>query len=108
MSTPRHLTPPTDAGPRPRVTRPAHVAPFAAPSSGDAAMNAFDAPPVPASGRLLTEKHAAAYLAVAPDTLRTWRSRRTGPAFVRLGLRVRYRLADLDAWVAEKTASAAA
>ena len=48
---------------------------------------------------LLTEKHAADFLTVSVPTLRRWRRRRSGPAFVQLSSkRIAYRPADLDAW----------
>jgi excisionase family DNA binding protein len=52
---------------------------------------------------LLTPDDAAAYLGALPvRTLERWRYAGTGPAFVRVGKHVRYRLADLDAWIAER------
>ena len=42
---------------------------------------------------------AAAALGLSPATLRKYRVRGGGPAFVRLGSRVVYRRADLEAWV---------
>lgn len=41
-------------------------------------------------------KDAAAYLGVAPGTLRTWRHRRVGPKSFRLGGRIVYRRRALD------------
>jgi len=38
-------------------------------------------------------------LGVSQRTLREWRYFRTGPAFVVLGGRIRYRSDDLDTWV---------
>ncbi|MBA9003775.1 helix-turn-helix transcriptional regulator [Thermomonospora cellulosilytica] len=43
---------------------------------------------------------AAAYLGVAKQTLANWRSTGRGPKFSRRGRVVRYRWADLDAWMA--------
>lgn len=54
---------------------------------------------------LLTPVAAAERLAVAPATLERWRVRRQGPAFVKLGRLVRYRVADLDAFVQASLAS---
>ena len=48
----------------------------------------------------LATADAAAYLGVAEKTLANWRGRRQGPAYVRAGARVVYRVADLDAWLA--------
>lgn len=43
---------------------------------------------------------AAAYLRLSSSILNKWRVAGSGPAFVKLGRRVVYALADLDAWVA--------
>ena len=48
---------------------------------------------------LVNESDASAYLEVAAQTLRNWRSIGRGPRFVKQGRRVMYRLADLDRWV---------
>lgn len=42
---------------------------------------------------------AAGYLGISRKTLEDWRWRRLGPAYARLGRRVIYRKADLDAFV---------
>lgn len=54
-------------------------------------------------GGILTVDQAAAYLSIPKATLYTWRTRRAGfgPRAVKLGGCLRYRRADLDAWVAE-------
>lgn len=63
--------------------------------------------PPPAAGvpeqTLLTPEAAATRLAVSPATLERWRVRREGPPFVKLGRLVRYRGADLDAYVRAHT-----
>lgn len=46
---------------------------------------------------------AAAYLGLAKNTLEKMRSEGRGPRYVRLGNRVFYRRADLDAYVAACT-----
>ncbi len=51
---------------------------------------------------LIDEDEAARLLAVSPRTLATWRVRARGPAFVKVGGAVRYRLADLEAYVASR------
>ena len=56
------------------------------------------------SRELLDEKAAADLLQLAPGTLSVWRS--TGRyciPFVKVGRRVRYRRADLEAWLASRT-----
>lgn len=44
----------------------------------------------------LNTEEAAAYLRLAPATLVTWRSRRQGPQFSKLGGRIVYSREDLD------------
>jgi len=58
-----------------------------------------------AAYRLLTSDEAALLLGVPVATLRTWRSRRRGygPRAVQVGGSIRYRLADLLAWIEEHT-----
>ncbi len=53
------------------------------------------------SDPLLSTFQAADYLGVPRQTLSVWRSRKppTGPAHMRVGKHVRYRLSDLDAWL---------
>ena len=49
---------------------------------------------------IYTEPETADLLRVQPSTLERWRREGTGPTYVRLGGRVvRYRQADLDAWL---------
>lgn len=53
---------------------------------------------------LLDEKQAAEHLTVSPGTLSVWRSTgRYNLPFVKIGRMVRYRLTDLDAWVAGRS-----
>lgn len=50
--------------------------------------------------RTMTTQQAAEYLGFSTVSLKRWRSKGTGPTFIRLGTRrVRYRQEDLDAWV---------
>ncbi|MBU1664280.1 MAG: helix-turn-helix domain-containing protein [Gammaproteobacteria bacterium] len=59
---------------------------------------------VQASRDLLDEKAAGDYLTVAPGTLSVWRSTgRYNLPFLKVGRMVRYRRADLDAWLANRT-----
>lgn len=54
-------------------------------------------------------KAAAKYVGVDPRTLEGYRSRGGGPDFVRISARlVRYRKADLDDWLNERTVTTAA
>ncbi len=53
---------------------------------------------------LLDEKHAAEILDVAPGTLSVWRSTgRYALPFLKVGRKVRYRHADLLAWLDSRT-----
>ncbi len=52
---------------------------------------------------LIDEKQAAEHLTVSPGTLSVWRSTcRYNLPFVKVGRAVRYRIADLDAWLATR------
>lgn len=65
--------------------------------------------PLPTTGDLLDEKEAAALLALRVSTLRNWRALRKGPRFVKVGQRlVRYRRADLEAFIAGDAGEGAA
>jgi excisionase family DNA binding protein len=52
---------------------------------------------------LLTPDEAAAYLRLAPSTLKAWRARDFGPAWTPVGSLVRYQRRELDRWLAENT-----
>lgn len=52
---------------------------------------------------LLDEATAARMLGVKPGTLRNWRFRRIGPAYVKIGRRPMYRPRALDAWLDRRT-----
>ena len=63
---------------------------------------------LPDPGDLLDEKEVAAILKCGINTLRNWRSLKKGPPFVKVGERlVRYRRADLAAFVTGDTSKAA-
>jgi len=54
--------------------------------------------------RLLTRKEAAELLRVKPQTLATWHcAGRYSLPVVKVGRSVRYRLADLEHWLAKRT-----
>lgn len=54
--------------------------------------------------KLLAPEEAAALLGVSAGTLSVWRSTgRYALAFVKVGRRVKYRLSDLEAWLALRT-----
>lgn len=48
---------------------------------------------------LLTTDDLASYLAVPRQTLAYWRCRGDGPPFLKVGRHVRYRHADIEAWL---------
>lgn len=48
---------------------------------------------------MLDTEAAADVLGLRPQTLNEWRCRRVGPSFAKLGRAVRYRYADLVAWI---------
>lgn len=53
------------------------------------------------TARLLTPKQAAEFLSVPQGTLAQWRSQSRGPVFIKLeGRLVRYRVCDLEAYIA--------
>ncbi len=53
---------------------------------------------------LMTVQDVAAYLGVPVATVFAWNSRGTGPKRYRVGKYVRYRQADVDAWVDRQVA----
>jgi excisionase family DNA binding protein len=54
------------------------------------------------AGRLLTPAEVAERLRVSTRTLEFWRHQGRGPAFVRVGKRVRYRPDDVEAFIGEQ------
>lgn len=56
----------------------------------------------------LTPKEASRYLGISEAALRLWRGAGAGPAYFRAGERlIRYRRADLDAWIERRMGSCA-
>ena len=51
--------------------------------------------------RLLTQKEVKVITGLADSTLEQWRLKGKGPKFIKLGRLVRYRLSDLNAYIAE-------
>ncbi|WP_158887911.1 helix-turn-helix domain-containing protein [Amycolatopsis anabasis] len=49
--------------------------------------------------RLLSPRELADYLGITLNTLYVWNTRGQGPRRYRVGRHVRYRLADVDAWL---------
>lgn len=52
--------------------------------------------------KLSTDVQVADDLGIAVGTLRNWRTQGGGPPFVRVRGAVRYRPADIEAWLAER------
>ncbi len=49
---------------------------------------------------LLTSEAAAKLMSISPATLRLWRHKGHGPAYVRIStVSVKYRLEDIQAWI---------
>lgn len=48
---------------------------------------------------LLTQEETAKWLGIATETLRTWRQRKQGPAYVKVGGSTRYRMDDVKAYL---------
>lgn len=55
---------------------------------------------------LATPPEVAEYLGVPPRTLEMWRYRRTGPRWSKVGRHIRYRWADVDAWLGNQATKA--
>ncbi|TVR58956.1 MAG: DNA-binding protein [Candidatus Competibacteraceae bacterium] len=51
---------------------------------------------------LLTQDEVAAWFRISTRTLRAWRQRGFGPKTVPFPAGVRYRLEDVEAWLAER------
>ncbi len=64
-------------------------------------MNENDATTIPAEP-LLTLDEVAAYIRTPKKTLYTWRSAGKGPRAMKFGGALKYRLGDVDAWLAEQ------
>jgi hypothetical protein len=61
------------------------------------------------AAKLVDEKLAAEILGVTPGTLSVWRCTRRYPLpYIKVGRAVRYRLGDLDKFLASRTVGAAA
>jgi predicted DNA-binding transcriptional regulator AlpA len=58
-------------------------------------------PGLPAEQPLLDEAGLCAWLSISPKTAQAWRAQRRGPPYVKLCRSVRYRPADIRAWLAQ-------
>ena len=55
------------------------------------------------ANQFLTRKQAAEFLCLQKCTLESWAVKGGGPAFVKFGRAVRYRISDLEAYVTKQT-----
>lgn len=53
--------------------------------------------------QLIAPEEVAAYLGISPDTINTFRKQGRGPRYTRVGKLVRYRLEDVEEWLARHT-----
>ncbi|AKS22939.1 MAG: Hypothetical protein C75L2_00790009 [Leptospirillum sp. Group II 'C75'] len=51
--------------------------------------------------KLLSNSEAAEFLGMSPDTLPRWRWAGIGPAYLKVGRSIKYRRADLEAFLNE-------
>jgi len=58
------------------------------------------------TGGLLNRREAAAYLKVSPHTLANWKSQGRGPRALKVHSLIRYRQAELDAWLEAENSGA--
>ena len=52
---------------------------------------------------LIDEKQLCADLGISPVTATKWRAKAAGPPFIKVGRLVRYRRADVEAWLVSRT-----
>lgn len=52
-----------------------------------------------AARRMLDERELSMEYGISVKTAQRWRAERTGPAYVKVGRLVRYRPADVEAWL---------
>jgi predicted DNA-binding transcriptional regulator AlpA len=52
---------------------------------------------------LIDEKRLCADLGISSVTATKWRAKAAGPPFIKVGRLVRYRRADVEAWLASRT-----
>lgn len=62
-----------------------------------------DTKPPAASFAILTQVEAATLLKVQPQTMSSWRHKGSGPPFIKVGKCIRYRMADLLAYLDQQT-----
>ncbi|OBF56718.1 hypothetical protein A5756_10515 [Mycobacterium sp. 852002-53434_SCH5985345] len=57
----------------------------------------------PAPSASVESAVAAPMIGVEPQTLKLWRRKGIGPRYVKFGNRIRYRVSDIEAWLAAHT-----
>ncbi len=60
---------------------------------------------MPEPEALMTQQALADYLGVSVPTVQRWRRNGTGPPYLLIGPRPRYRRAQVDAWLDEQAAA---
>lgn len=53
--------------------------------------------------QFLSEKQLSEKIDTKPSTLQSWRWLGKGPAFIKIGGKVRYRIEDVEAWLKSRT-----
>lgn len=51
---------------------------------------------------IMSTSEAADYIGASPETMRSWRCLKKGPAYIKSGRRIRYKRSALDAYLAGK------
>jgi predicted DNA-binding transcriptional regulator AlpA len=51
---------------------------------------------------LLTNDQASELLGISPQTLHTWRSKKRGPTYIKVGSLIKYRPSDIEAFLRER------
>ena len=49
--------------------------------------------------KLLTSNQVAEMVGVIPNTVAIWRCEKKGPAYIKQGMMIRYRLSDVEKWI---------
>ncbi len=62
----------------------------------------ISAAPAAPTRSLLSPAELSAYLGIPLATIYRWRSQRDGPRGIRVGRHVRYRVADIEAWLQQQ------
>jgi excisionase family DNA binding protein len=58
--------------------------------------------------RMATISEVAEHLGISVQTLYNWRAQKIGPKNIKVGNKIRYRWADVDAWLDNRTTGDAA